>query len=350
MKNKFLSLAFLLASACLLPAITKGQDSKAVKKGTVVHTHVYGHSLEGNLNNDPADRSVCIYLPPGYEQSAGKRYPVVYFLHGFTDNDIKWYGLTKHWANLPAILDTLNANGHQGIIFVTADALTRFGGSMYSNSVTTGNWEDYITNELVNYVDTHYRTLAKAPARGIAGHSMGGYGALRLALKHPDVFSAVYLLSPASLAPFKTVSAPADLAKMENAKTVADVDKGGFGLKYAFASAAAWSPNPNNPPFFVDLPVQSGKPAAEIMAKWSANAPLVYLDQYVSVLGKLQGIGFDAGDKDAAIASTIKSLDSALTVYKIPHSSAIYPGTHTSHVDLRIKNVMVPFFEKNLKY
>lgn len=346
--NKFLPL--LLAFAFLLPVFTNAQGSNITKKGTVVHTHLYGHSLEGNLNNDPADRSVCIYLPPGYEQSPKKRYPVVYFLHGFTDNDVKWYGLTKHWANLPVMLDSLNAAGHQGIIFVTPDALTRFGGSMYSNSVTTGNWEDYITNELVSYVDSHYRTLAKASARGIAGHSMGGYGALRIALKHPDIFSAVYLLSPASLAPFKTVSAPADLARMENAKTVADVDKGGFGLKYAFASAAAWSPNPNNPPFFVDMPVQSGKPIAEIMAKWSANAPLVFIDQYISALTKLQAIGFDAGDKDAAIASTIKSLDSTLNVYKIQHSSAIYPGTHTSHVDQRIKNVMVPFFEKNLKY
>lgn len=330
--------------------VVKAQIVNPAKKGTVIHTHLYGHSLEGNLNNDPADRSVCVYLPAGYQQSPKKRYPVIYFLHGFTDNDVKWYGLARHWTNMPAILDSLNAHGHQGIIFVTADALTRFGGSMYSNSVTTGNWEDYITNELVNYMDTHYRTIAKASARGIAGHSMGGYGALRIAMKHPDVFSAVYLLSPASLAPFKTVSVPADLVKMENAKTVADVDKGGFGLKYAFASAAAWSPNPNNPPFFVDLPVQSGKPSAEIMAKWSANAPLVFIDQYISVLSKLQGIGFDAGDKDAAIASTVKSLDSALNVYKIPHSWGIYPGTHTSHVAQRIESAMVPFFEKNLKF
>ena len=348
--NKFLPLYFLLASAFFLPGIVKAQDNTIVKKGEVVHTHLYGHSLEGNLSNDSADRSICIYLPPSYKQSTKKRYPVVYFLHGFTDSDTKWYGLTKHWINLPVILDSLNANGHQEIIFVTEDAKTRFGGSMYSNSVTTGNWEDYITNELVNYVDSHYRTLAKASARGIAGHSMGGYGALRIALKHPEVFSAVYLLSPASLAPFKTVAGPADLAKMETIKTVADFDKADFALKYAFASAAAWSPNPNNPPFFIDMPVQSGKPDAEIMAKWSANAPLVYVDQYISALKKMQAIGFDAGDKDAAIALTVKSLDSTLTSYKIQHSSAIYEGTHIDHIGQRIKDVMVPFFEKNLKH
>ncbi|WP_198512305.1 alpha/beta hydrolase family protein [Flavobacterium sp. 1] len=348
--KKLSPLLFLLAFICMLPCIAKAQDSKIVKKGTVIHTQLYGHSLEGNLSNDTADRSICVYLPPSYKQSSKKRYPVVYFLHGFTDNDTKWYGLEKHWIDLPAILDSLNSNGHQEMIFVTADAKTRFGGSMYSNSATTGNWEDYISTELVNYVDSHYRTFAKPSARGIAGHSMGGYGALRIALKHPEVFSSLYLLSPASLAPFKTVAGPADLAKMETVKTVSDFEKADFALKYAFASAAAWSPNPNNPPFFIDLPVKSGKPVPEIMAKWSANAPLVYIDQYISALAKMQAIGFDAGDKDAAIALTVKSLDSTLTSYNIQHSSAIYEGTHIDHIGQRIKDVMVPFFEKNLKY
>src|SRR5438270_3198575 len=87
------------------------------------------------------------------------------------------------------------------MIVVMPDAYTRFKGSMYSSSVTTGDWEDYISQELVAYVDAHYRTIAAAASRGLAGHSMGGYGAIRVGMKHPEVFSSIYLLSPCCMGP-----------------------------------------------------------------------------------------------------------------------------------------------------
>ncbi len=150
--------------------------------------------MEGNLDGDSAARSVTVYLPASYKKNTSQRYPVVYFLHGYTDDDAKFYGFSKHWMTLPPILDTAFAKGNANeMIVVTPNAFTRFQGSMYSNSITTGNWEDFVAKELVAYIDSHYRTVAKAGSRGLAGHSMGGYGALRIGQKYPDVFSSIYL-------------------------------------------------------------------------------------------------------------------------------------------------------------
>jgi len=135
--NRFL-VGFLFAS--LLPSIP---SIAATSPGTVQHIKVHAASLEGNLEGDSADRDVSIYLPPSYATDKHRRYPVVYFLHGFTDSDDKWYGPTKHWINLPTVIDkALQAAGNREIIFVTPNAFTRYQGSMYSSSVTTGDWKN----------------------------------------------------------------------------------------------------------------------------------------------------------------------------------------------------------------
>src|SRR6266487_6909697 len=126
---------------------------------------------------------------------------------------------------------------------------------MYSNSVTTGNWEDYVTFELPAYIDAHYRTMAGAGRRGLAGHSMGGYGAARIGMKHPDVFNAVYLLSPCCMMT-NVQGGGRGPSRAEAIKTQEEFEKADFGTKAQFASAAAWSPKPKNPPFYFDLPVK----------------------------------------------------------------------------------------------
>src|SRR6266704_7002099 len=135
-----------------------------------------------------------------YKATMNKRYPVVYMLHGFTDNDEKWMGLVKHWINLPNVIDKALASGEsREMIVVMPNAFTRFFGSMYSNSVTIGDWEDFIAQELVQYIDAHYRTISDAASRGLAGHSMGGYGTMRIGMKHPEVFSSLYAMSSCCL-------------------------------------------------------------------------------------------------------------------------------------------------------
>ena len=222
------------------------------QRGIVQRITVHGKGLEGNLEGDSPDRDVAVYLPPGYNSTAERRYPVVYLLHGFTDDVDHWWGVKPHFVNVPEVANKVLAAGVKEMIVVMPDAFTRYQGSMYSNSVTTGDWEDYVAKELVEYVDSHYRTIAHASGRGLAGHSMGGYGAIRIGMKHPGIYSSLYLMSPCCMAVGSIHPNPRAEA-IHNPADVATLD---FFTKAMFASAAAWSPNPKNPPFFLDLPYQ----------------------------------------------------------------------------------------------
>src|SRR5688500_8419819 len=156
---------------------------------------VRGASLVGNLEGNSPDRGVIVYLPPTYAKSRTRRYPVLYALHGYSIDHEKWTTEIR----TPQTIEGAFATGTREMIVVLADARTRHNGSMYSNSATTGNWEDSIARDLVAYVDAHYRTIPDRRSRGIAGHSMGGYGTVRIAMRHPDVFSAFYAMSPCCL-------------------------------------------------------------------------------------------------------------------------------------------------------
>lgn len=325
--------------------------SSQTKKGSIQRIKVHGKLLEGNLSGDPADRYVSIYLPASYKTNPSKHYPVVYFLHGYTDDDAKFFGLKKHWMVLPPILDTVFASGAaKEMIVVMPDAYTRFLGSMYSSSVTTGNWQDFVAKELVNYVDSHYRTIAKKESRGLCGHSMGGYGALRIGEKYPDVFSSVYLLSPCCLntAPNAIEMGAKSFLRADSIKTYDQFLQTDFATKIVFACAAAWSPDPANPPFYLDLPVKDGNMQASVLQKWDANRPLNRIDQYIFNIKKLTAIGFDAGDRDAAIAQSLRVLDNELNRYQIKHAFEIYQGDHINRIADRIEKTMLEFFSANL--
>jgi S-formylglutathione hydrolase len=318
--------------------------------GTVERVVVHGKGLEGNLEGDSPDRDVAVYLPPSYNAARKQRYPVVYMLHGFTDDVDHWWGVKPHFVNLPAVIDKALAGGKtQEMIVVMPNAYTRYQGSMYSTSATTGDWENFVASELVAYVDSHYRTIPGAASRGLAGHSMGGYGAIRIGMKHPEVFSSVYLLSPCCMAA-RMQPGGLGMARAEAIRNPAEVDKANFMTKATLASAAAWSPNPKNPPLYFDLPSKNGEFQPAIAAKWAANAPLSIIDQYIPNLKRLHAIAFDAGAQDAGIAATIKVLDGILNAYEIRHTFEIYEGTHLSRIAERIETKTLPFFSGNLSF
>ena len=271
-------------------------------------------------------------------------------LHGFTDDDEGWFGFRQHWINLKNVIDKALADGAtKEMIVVMPNAYTRYAGSMYSNSVTTGDWEEFVTRELVAYIDSHYRTLATVASRGLAGHSMGGYGTLRIGMKHPEVFSSIYALSPCCLtANVRPPAAGRGPSRAESVRTREDFEKADFGTKAQMASAAAWSPDPQNPPTFFDLPTKDGEWQPAIAAKWAANAPLAFVDQYIFNLKRLKAIAFDAGNQDAGIAASIRVLDGILKNYGIPHTFEIYEGNHINHVADRIETKALPFFSANL--
>jgi enterochelin esterase-like enzyme len=350
---KILSFVVFPVIAMLISGVVKGQGNSHVNlKGSVERIKVHGKLLEGNLSGDSPDRDVSIYLPPSYKKDTKRRYPVIYFLHGFTDDDAKWYGFEKHWINLPQIVDSVfTAHGAKEMIIVTPNGFTRFEGSMYSNSVTTGDWENYIAKELVAYMDVHYRTIPNAKSRGLAGHSMGGYGTMRIGEKHPEIFSSLYLLSPCCMLPGSNFPPdPEAVSKIDLVKTPDDVAKADFFTKIVFASSAAWSPNPTNAPLFLDLPVKDGVTQTMVQAKWWSNMPLATIDQYIPNIKKLKALAFDAGDKDEHIAAAIKILDSTLNNYGIRHTYEQYEGDHVNRIQQRIERKMLAFFSENLSF
>lgn len=338
LRNRWLP---VLLSA-LLPALASAQQ------GSVDVIQVHGKFLEGNLAGDSPDRSVSVYLPPSYAKEPNRRYPVIYMLHGFGDSDDKWFGRTKHWMNLPPVLDNALKSGSKEMILVMPNAFTRFQNSGYSISAVTGDWEQFIAKELVAFVDGRYRTLPSAASRGLAGHSMGGYGTLRIGMKYPRVFSSLYALSPCCLEPMmdpQTLQKRVALA--ETIHEAADIDKAGFIAKTVLASGAAWSPNPKHPPFFMDLPWQDGQFQPVVAAKWAANAVLAMVDQHLAELRQLKAIALDVGDQDA-LAAPVRMLDELLTRNNIAHTMEVYSGNHLNHVGDRIQTKMMPFFSQNL--
>src|ERR687885_100733 len=142
------------------------------KPVTVEHVKVHGASLEGNLEGDAVDRDVFVFLPPGYARQKSWRYPVVYALHGYSIGAEQW---TRE-IHVPQTIEGAFAQGAQEMIVVVPDSKTLHNGSMYSSSVTTGDFENYVARDVVSYMDAHYRTIAARDSRGLVGHSMGGYG------------------------------------------------------------------------------------------------------------------------------------------------------------------------------
>ena len=320
-------------------------------KGYLERIKVHGKSLEGNLEGDSPDRDVSVYLPASYYLPPQRSYPVIYFLHGFTDDDAKYSGLSKHWMSLPPILDSdFKTGASKEMIVVIPNAYTRFQGSWYSNSETTGNWEDFIAEELVGYIDAHYRTIAKAASRGLAGHSMGGYGALRIGEKHPEIFSSIYLLSPADISMGKRFEEVNLSDKLDSIKTIEQFNRADFETRIIFAEAVAWSPNRANPPFYCDLPIKNGQIQKGVLQKWSENMPIERLEKNIGRLKQLHAIAFDAGNRDERIATGITLLHKRLDEYSIRNTFEIYPGTHISAVAERIRLHMLPFFSANLSF
>ena len=326
-----------------------GYSQAAPAHGTLERIKVHGKSLEGNLEGDSPDRDVSIYLPPSYAAERTRRYPVVYVLHGYTDSDDRWFGLKQHFINVPAVTDKALASGStREMILVMPNAYTAYQGSM-STSVTTGDWDRFVSEELVAYIDSHYRTIAGVASRGLAGHSMGGYGTIKIGMKHPEVFSSIYILSPCCMIPNLNPQSPA-MAKAAAIQNVADLAQADFGTKATIASAAAWSANPKKPPLYFDLPVKDGQLQPMIVAKWAANAPLAMIDQYLPNLRKLHAIAVDVGAQDEPIASTVRTFDQMLNQAGVSHAFEIYEGNHVNHIADRVETKMLPFFSINLSF
>ena len=341
------TLLMMAALALQLAAQVKTEVPPVVagaKPAKVEYIKIHGIALEGNLEGDAVDREVIVFLPPSYAANKSKRYPVVYALHGYSIGAEQW----SKEILVPQTIEGAFAQGAQEMIIVLPDSKTLHNGSMYSSSVTTGDFENFIARDVVAYIDAHYRTIPKRTSRGLVGHSMGGYGATRIGMKHSDVFGSLYIMSPCCLAPRQAGPANAEMEKtLEAVKTAEDSAKLPFGARAQLAAAAAWSPNPKNPPLYLDLARKNGEVQPDVLARWAANSPLTFFDQYVANLRMYRAISLDVGDKDGLKVDTEK-LHNAMDKYAIANSFEIYQGTHTSAVAIRFQNYVLPFFSKNL--
>jgi S-formylglutathione hydrolase FrmB len=345
MPDRKLPLAVLVLA---LTAWGLNAQDPAPPAGTLEEIVVRGRSLEGNLNGDSPDRTVFVYLPPGYGTDLARRYPVVYLLHGYGLRASQWMGFARieNGAN-QAMTGTGAGPEAREMIVVSPDAYSIYDGSMYSSSVTSGDWESFIAEDLVAHIDMQYRTIPDRMSRGLAGHSMGGYGTLRIGMKRPDVFSSLYPMSACCLMdrgdPGPAMEAAGAYTTREEVAALR------YPNKSTLARAAAWSPNPANPPFYFDLPVEDGVPRPDIQAKWLANSPLAMLDQYAANLRRLTAIRFDVG-LDDNLAGVNRQLDQALTQAGIEHVFETYDGDHNNRVWERIETAVLPFFSRNLEF
>lgn len=350
-------LAILASSRLPAQSATGGAQAH----GTLQRIKVHGASLEGNLEGDDPTRDVVVYLPPSYAKDASRRYPVVYFLHGYTATAEAYV----RFLRLPDSADAAIARGAREMILVLPDAFTVYSGSMYSSSPTTGDWEGYVSHDLVSYIDAHYRTIPGRASRGLAGHSMGGYGTWRIGMKHPEVFSSLYAMSSCCLMNDPARGGDAVLRARGNAARPAEgaapsaaaPTAPGAGREAAArgfanalsAQAAAWAPNPKNPPKYFDLPFKDGELVPSIYAKWLANSPLVMVDQYVPSLKRYRAIALDVGDADPLGADNV-SLDAELTQLGVEHSFEQYEGNHMNHIGQRFETKVLPFFSAQLEF
>lgn len=225
-------------------------------------------------------------------------------------------------------------------------------GGFYMNSPVTGNWEDFITEEVTAFVDGRFRTLPGPEGRGLAGHSMGGFGALHLGMKHPGIFGSVYALSHCCLdfvedVDYGNASLKGALKMKGREEIMARLQEGDFYPIALLALAAVLSPNPDRPPFFVDLPFETRNgellQVFPVRERWLAQFPVHQIPQFLANLRSLRGIMLDYGiyDQFAHIPTATATFSRKLSEYRVPHTLEVYVGDHR-----RLEQAVLPFFSR----
>jgi enterochelin esterase-like enzyme len=307
----------------------------------VEHIKVHSPAMEGNLAKEPADRDVIVTLPPSYNKDKNRRYPVLYFLHGFAQSAQSMFD----YMHVPETEDAAAKAGIEFII-VMPDNDSKLGGTMYSNSVTTGDAEAFVGRDLVKYIDSHYRTIAKRESRGLVGHSMGGYGTWKIAMRFPEQWGAIYAMSACCMSPRTTTAEAAQkLAAIPYDKAPAE----NFGNKASLASIAAWSPDPKNPPYYMDFGLKAdGTVDNLVVAKWANNSPLAMATSHIDQLKSFRAIASDGGDKDG-LTKDATTMHEQLDLYGVKNSFEVYDGNHVNRIVERFRTKVLPYFAANLQ-
>jgi enterochelin esterase-like enzyme len=350
--------AALGAFVCSVALVATVRGQLAHAGGQLLADTLRAAALVANKYGDSPDRTMLVYLPPSYATSSSTRYPVIYLLHGFGSTERSWAGGYRGF-NIRSAMDSLvGARLVREMIVVMPNGRNRLGGSFYTNSESSGNWDDYIARELIAYVDGKYRTLASPDSRGLAGHSMGGYGALALGMRHAgDIYGAVYALS-ACCTHFSrelTYDTEEIWRRLVTVGSFAEAQGLPFYPQVFLALSAAFSPNPNRPPLYVDFPFERKddrwRPVEDVQLQWSQHSPYDMLPRYASRLRRLRGLAFDVGTHDDLVApSDLAAVDSALDRAGVVHHFETYDGDHTNRIGERMTSKVLPFFSRVLEF
>jgi S-formylglutathione hydrolase FrmB len=292
--------------------------------------------LKNNAPGDPYIRDLFVYLPPGYEDN-DTRYPSVYCLTGFTGRGKMLLNDNAFTPNLAERMDKLIAAGTvKPMILVMPDCFTYYGGSQYINSTATGNYEDYLTQEIVAFVDENFRTIASRDSRAVMGKSSGGYGSMIMGIRHADIFGLV--CSTAGDAYFEYCY-PMDFPNAVRLikgdpksfmKTVWSNEKHGKDDHAAINTigmAACYSPNRTD--FDLPFDLETGEIREEVWARWLAHDPVRLVEKHTDDLKSLKLLYIDAGSKDEFnLDIGARILSKKLNQFDVPHIHEEFDDGH----------------------
>lgn len=334
-------------------------QSQVPKRGKLVMKTLRSTILQDSKVGLKTERTVRVYLPPGYENS-GKRYPVVYYLHNFYSNNDQFFA---DGQVVRLIERSLKEGVSKEFILVVADYSTAVVGSFYENSPVSGRWLDYTTDEVVPFVDSQFRTLPHRESRAVIGHFFGGRGALKLAMTRPDVFSVVYALHPVATGqgdlPWVSLDG-LDFKKMYAAKSPDDL-KSSVRTLIFLVVCQAFLPNPSRPPLYCDFlyepdsrgtlvlnaaNMQKAKEGFQLEETLPASAPN---------LKKMRGIALDWGrfdpNQDHVVANRVFSR--RLEDLGVEYEAEEYRGdpfNRTWTDDGRFYTRVLPFLNRHLVF
>ena len=363
------------------------------KTGKLVVLEHTSSILKGNRLGDPYVRKLAVWLPPQYDDGAGqrgrgRRFPVLFDLVGFTGSGLAHTGWRPFGDNVPERVARLMHERKMGpAIFVFPDCFTALGGNQYVNSSALGNYADYLTRELIPFVDREFRTFASREHRGCFGKSSGGYGAIIHAMKYPQYWGAIADHSGDSYFDFvywhdwpNTLNELAKyrVPKRRPGRFDVRVAGGGKGLaaglddgrvkrfleavwrkeKLSHAEghcimnvcmAATYDPDPKAPlGFRLPFNLDTGELIEARWKRWLDHDPILLVDRYKANLKKLKGIYIDCGWRDQYhIHYGTRLLSLRLAEAGIAHTYQEFDDNH-SDVDYRM-DVSLPFLYRAVK-
>jgi hypothetical protein len=346
-------LAAVIAFASL-SAVPSLADSA---KSQIVDRELRSDNIARNKIGTNPVRKMVVYLPAAYESTSSKRYPVIYFL----PSPFESYRADFEQRGAQGLFDRAIAAGViDKFILVSVDMTTPLGSSWYVNSPVTGNWEDFMIQELVPYIDANFKTLPSRDSRGIAGDFMGGYGAIRFGMVHPDVFGSVYALHPVGTGSgILTMYARPNWDLLANAKSLDDAKKDGISQIFT-TIFQAHLPDPDKPPLFIDLQAHKDGDHLVIDSKLTERLRNSFLletmiPQYADNLKSLRGFKFDwaRSDPNQDHVYSNQAFTHKLNEFGVVHEAEEYNGvwgTGNWGENGRVYTEVLPFFQKHLVF